>query len=172
MCIVLTVALPNFSMWYSQMGNVLHQNLSQRQTGCRQYVITCTIVRHWFNIITGKIGWVEKKTGQHRSDTRSIARERRVTATYGKHDSTEKRMSWGMVCPPQLCTSHETYAKLRNVWSENSNFRAIFRDRSDDSYSPFFLSWHLTPRCSLKTERDYGKNFWKRLLVPKKHTFV
>ena len=35
----------------------------------------------------------------------------------------------------------------------------------------FFLSWHLTPRYSSKTTRDYGMNFSIRLLVPKKAHF-
>ena len=40
------------------------------------------------------------------------------------------------------------------------------------NYSPFFLSWDLTPRYSLKTARNYLMNFSKRLLVPKKRSFA
>ena len=36
----------------------------------------------------------------------------------------------------------------------------------------FFLSWDFIPRYNLKTARDYLINFSKRLLVPKKRTFV
>ena len=43
---------------------------------------------------------------QHRSDSRSIAGERRVTATCGKHDSTKNRLAWRMVCSLQLYTRH------------------------------------------------------------------
>ena len=42
----------------------------------------------------------------------------------------------------------------------------------DLNYSPFFLSWGLTSRYSLKTARDYLIHFSKRLLVPKNRSFA
>ena len=56
------------------------------------YVMTCTIL-FALGLTFEEENWLGRKTGQHRSDPGSIARERRVAAACGKHDSTKKRMA-------------------------------------------------------------------------------
>ena len=61
-------------------------------------------VHNWFNIGSGKIcGAKKKKNGPTPLRSWVIARERRVAAICGKHDTLEKRMVCRMVRRLQLC---------------------------------------------------------------------